>query len=299
MIQTDNLLSPRDLAVAIGASESSLKRWIDRGLLDVSRTAGGHRRVAVSEAIRFVRSRKMPIIQPEILGLPASVGVESRVPKESTGSPNERFSALLQAGHDVGARAHLLNRFMAGETISELADGPIRTSMIEIGEMWHDSVEGILIEHRATEICVELIQELKTLSQPVSPRFRSIGGAIDEDVYKLPPLLASAVLQEHGIQAVNLGPNTPIPVFEIACLCDDLEQRPDLVWMSVNSLPELAMNREAIERFATRCASEGITCVIGGRHAAELDLSHVPSVEVHRSMQEFSTFLERFKAARI
>ncbi|MDC0429595.1 hypothetical protein OAL71_03350, partial [Phycisphaerales bacterium] len=49
------------------------------------------------------------------------------------------------------------------------------------------SVEGILIEHRATEICVELIQELKTLSQPVSPRFRSIGGAIDEDVYKLPP----------------------------------------------------------------------------------------------------------------
>ena len=179
MLQTDNLLSPKDLAVAIGASESSLKRWIDRGLLDVSRTAGGHRRVAVSEAIRFVRSRKMPIIQPEILGLPASVGVESRVPKESTGLPNERFSALLQAGHDVGARAHLLNRFMAGETISELADGPIRTSMIEIGEMWHDSVEGILIEHRATEICVELIQELKTLSQPVSPRFRSIGGAID------------------------------------------------------------------------------------------------------------------------
>jgi methanogenic corrinoid protein MtbC1 len=299
MLTSDNLLSPKDLAVAIGSSESSLKRWIDRGLLRVSRTAGGHRRIAVSEAIRFVRSRKMPIVQPEILGLPASVGVKSRLSLDGARSPNETFSALLRAGHDVGARAHLLNRFLAGETIAELADGPIRTSLIEIGELWHDSVEGILIEHRATEICVELIQELKKLVQPVSAVFRSIGGAIDGDVYKIPPLLASAVIQENGIQAVNLGTNTPIAVFEIACLCDDLEQRPDIVWMSVNCLSELAMNRDAIERFAVRCASEDIAVVIGGRLANELDIDHISSIEINESMQEFSAFLERFKAAII
>lgn len=49
------LLSPRELAQAIGVSESSIKRWIDDGLIGATKTAGGHRRIAGSEAIRFVR----------------------------------------------------------------------------------------------------------------------------------------------------------------------------------------------------------------------------------------------------
>jgi hypothetical protein len=177
----------------------------------------------------------MPIVQPEILGLP--IGGEPKLSLDGNDSPDEVFSALLRAGHEVGAWDHLLHRFLDGETISELADGPIRTSMIEIGELWHTSAEGAFIEHRATKICVELIQELKKLVRPVSSKLRAIGGAIEGDVYKLSSLLASAVLQEHGIQSVNLGTGTPIEVFEIACLCDDIEQRPDIVWMSVNSPP--------------------------------------------------------------
>jgi MerR family transcriptional regulator, light-induced transcriptional regulator len=50
-------LSPKALAAAIGVSESSLKRWADEGRLAAERTAGGHRRIAVAEAVRFVRRR--------------------------------------------------------------------------------------------------------------------------------------------------------------------------------------------------------------------------------------------------
>jgi hypothetical protein len=73
---------------------------------------------------------------------------------------------------------------------------------------------------------------------------------------------------------------------------------PDIVWMSVNSPPESTLNQEAIRRFATRCVSEDVTLAIGGRCAFEIDLDQIPTIEVHRSMQEFSAFLERFKAAR-
>ncbi|HEX9106572.1 MAG TPA: MerR family DNA-binding transcriptional regulator, partial [Longimicrobiales bacterium] len=48
-------LSPRELAEAVGVSESSLKRWADRGVLAVERTAGGHRRIPLGEAVRFIR----------------------------------------------------------------------------------------------------------------------------------------------------------------------------------------------------------------------------------------------------
>ena len=299
MPSTGNLLSPKDLSVAIGVSESSLKRWTDRGLLQVSRTAGGHRRIDRNEAIRFVRARKMPLVRPEVLGLPGSVATTPEIDLTTLENPDEAFLELMRRGHDLGARNHLFQRFLDGETIAALADGPIRESFDRIGELWHHGPEGILIEHRATEICVSLVIELAKMVRNDETGPRAIGGAISGDDYKLPPLLTTAVLQEHGFRAVNLGPNTPIEVFELACFTDDPEQRPDFVWMSVNDFHTDAreVNSRLVE-FARRCADEDLTLVIGGRAVAEIELDRMPSVPVHGSMTEFSTFIERWKAAR-
>ena len=49
------LLTPHDLAEALGVSESSLKRWIDAGRIRASRTEGGHRRVALDDALAFIQ----------------------------------------------------------------------------------------------------------------------------------------------------------------------------------------------------------------------------------------------------
>ncbi|MED5508142.1 MAG: DNA-binding protein, partial [Planctomycetota bacterium] len=59
--------------MAIGMSESSLKRWVDRGLLESTRTAGGHRRIRVKEAVRFIRDRQLVVSAPEKLGLSGPV----------------------------------------------------------------------------------------------------------------------------------------------------------------------------------------------------------------------------------
>ncbi len=299
MPTTGNLLSPKDLSVAIGVSESSLKRWTDRGLLQVSRTAGGHRRIDRNEAIRFVRARRMPVVRPEVLGLPGSVAATPEIDLETLENPNEAFLELMRRGHDLGARNHLLQRFLDGETIAALADGPIRECFDRIGELWHDGPEGILIEHRATEICVSLVLELTKMVRNDDTGPRAIGGAISGDEYKLPPLLTTAVLQEHGFRAVNLGPNTPIEVFELACFTDDAEQRPDLIWMSVNDFPEAdsGLNARFVD-FASRCADENLILVIGGRAVNELDLAAAPNVPVHGSMAEFATFIEGRKRER-
>ncbi|MEM9791075.1 MAG: MerR family DNA-binding transcriptional regulator [Planctomycetota bacterium] len=65
-----NVLSPKEVALAIGVSESSLKRWADAGRIRVRRTAGGHRRIAIQEAIRFARYYGFPVVRPDILYLP-------------------------------------------------------------------------------------------------------------------------------------------------------------------------------------------------------------------------------------
>ena len=79
----DEYLSPRQLASALGLSESTLKRWIDRGHITVHKTLGGHRRIALPDAVAFIRKEGMPILDSGVLGLP-----------ENATSP------MVQGGHD-------------------------------------------------------------------------------------------------------------------------------------------------------------------------------------------------------
>ncbi len=46
------LLTPKQVARAIQVSESSIKRWCDRGTIPAEYTAGGHRRIPLAELVR-------------------------------------------------------------------------------------------------------------------------------------------------------------------------------------------------------------------------------------------------------
>ncbi len=52
--KSEELLRPRDAAVALGISYASLKQWIYKGKLRTMQTAGGHHRIPLSEIDRFL-----------------------------------------------------------------------------------------------------------------------------------------------------------------------------------------------------------------------------------------------------
>jgi molybdopterin-binding protein len=53
-MQSDELLSPRDAARALGISYPTLKQWIYKKKLHSVQTAGGHHRIPSSEIDRFL-----------------------------------------------------------------------------------------------------------------------------------------------------------------------------------------------------------------------------------------------------
>ena len=55
-------ISPKEFAAAIGSSESSLKRWLDQGVIPCTKTPGGHRRIEVNEAIKYVRASDLTLV---------------------------------------------------------------------------------------------------------------------------------------------------------------------------------------------------------------------------------------------
>src|SRR3954471_9889391 len=153
-----SLLTPKDLADAVGVSESSMRRWIDRGQVKLIRTAGGHRRIELAEAVRFIRKTGVPVVRADILGVTDLHGAATSKRDES----DQLFDALL-AGNRTLARSLAVSWHLSGKTLAALFDGPFRAALDRLGELWLRDRRGILIEHCATDICIEIIHHLREL----------------------------------------------------------------------------------------------------------------------------------------
>lgn len=295
-------ISPKDFADAIGVSESSVKRWVDQGSLVATRTAGGHRRIPREEAMRWLRENRVQLVRPDRLGLPENTLSVAR--GSSIQVAAERFYQDLLDGRSSEARGVAAGLFVSGHSVAVIADEVIRPAMARIGTLWEHGEEGIYVEHRATDICVHVVKELRGLlpdhepdpdagaGDAGAPARREIerapvavGGAPSGDPYLIAPMLAAVTLMEAGFRTVNLGPETPLRVLELAV------ERLDagMVFLSSGVTPSDRFARE-LTTFCERMDARGIVCAIGGRHVEELGLPVVPNVFIGRTLGELSAF---------
>ena len=283
-VQMNRLVSPRDLAQAIGMSESSLKRWADRGLLKVTRTAGGHRRIRIKDALSFVRTKRINILAPDAIGLPVG-NAQLDLDEAKFKTTYEK----LVAGYQDDVWQMLIGRFLEGASISQLGDGPIKSALKEIGAKWGHEADAIFIEHRATDICLQVVQQMRVLASTDNKTFRATGGAVENDPYLLPSMLVASIIVEHGGDATNLGPNTPIDVLRIDSIQRPPETRPELVWISASIIKDPVKLSSQIMSFARECGDLGIQVAVGGRDIGQLSIDNLPNLSLHSSLAGFES----------
>jgi len=276
------VLSPKELALAIGASESSVKRWVDDGVVQAERTAGGHRRISRQEAIRFIRRSGFAVARADLLGLPAEVALTH----SGAESIDERLFSLLSRGAGREARSLILGRYLEGADVAEIADGPIRGAMDRLGELWQHSADGIFIEHRATDICVMAINQLRAFIEVPDNAPAAVGGAPEGDLYTLPSLIASAALAGECIRAINLGPQTPIDSLLRAARHHEAR----LIWLSVSTAANHRRLAADVADLAARAGDAGVSVVLGGRGVRALRLPRTANLHVGASMRELIAF---------
>lgn len=255
-------LSTSEFAKALGVSDSSVRRLADAGELEIHRTRGGHRRIPVSEAVRYIRDTHTPVQKPELLGL------EIAPQQVDTESAAARMLKVLEEGHASAVIALMQWLYASGMSVAELCDGPIASAMSQIGERWPHDKRAIFIEHRATILCCRALNQLRlSIPEPDEDAPKAIGAAMSGDMYLMPTLIASLVLYEAGFNEINLGPNTPLDV-----LADSVvDESPTLVWLSIAEPFRSKSQLAEVIKLADVVKSHQSTFVIGGRCTSDLD----------------------------
>ena len=284
-------LSPRALGEAIGVSQSSLKRWADRGLLEVHRTAGGHRRIEVREALRFIREAGFTVIRPELLGLEGAELAASL--EEGLDSAVDRFRRALTAGDEDIARSVILGLFAEGRPLSLIFDEVFRPALAAIGLLWLDDPHGITIEHRATDICAHVIGDLRGRIAPKEGRRIAIGGAPSGDPYHLPSAMIATALAAEGYRPMNLGPNFPVHGLAEAAAREEAR----LVWLSVTAAPAVGELRDGILDLVDQLHPREIPVIAGGAALGALELPELAGLHVGRSMADLVAIAREIGAA--
>jgi excisionase family DNA binding protein len=250
----------RQTATLLGVSESSVKRWVDRGRLHADRTAGGHRRIPLPELVRFAREEGVPLARPEMLGLgPAAAGHSQGHPEGNA----EGFRQALMEGAAVRAQTLVLREYLEGRSVAQVVDGVMAPALRSVGVLWECREDGIFLEHRAVTICEEALEALRRILPPVPGAApRAVGGGPEGDPYTLPSTLAATVLRAEGWLPVNLGPFTPVGVLVQAAV----RERADLVWLAVSASKEPEAVLDLIRRLAGGLGEAGWAAplVLGG-----------------------------------
>jgi excisionase family DNA binding protein len=270
-------------AQALGVSVSTVKRWVDEGVLPAHRTAGGHRKLLRAEVLALARQGAMPRGDLAVLGSPRSHTADASLEPVAAAL----LDALLR-GQAAETTAVIRHAYKSGVAIETLADEVIAPVMAKVGHDWETTRIDIWQEHRGTQLCAAALYDLKDELQVRAERNRpvAVGGAPEGDPYLLGTLLAQLVLLDAGWEAVQLGSNTPLPSLTKAI--EDLSPR--LVWLSVSYLCDAAEFIDSYRSFYRVAEQRGVAVAIGGRALAEDIRTAVPYTTYGDGLSHLAAF---------
>lgn len=256
-------ISTAQVSRALGVSVTTVKRWVDDGVLPAHKTPGGHRKLLLQDVLRLIRDGKLPQANMSTL---MPMGTETKLDLQAI---QVQLDEAIRANDSGQIRSLILGGYQSGHSIEVLADVVIAPTLRRIGHDWERDIISVMHEHRISQAFVSALYQLTAhLRGHVEPnRPVALGGSPEFDHYILPTLLAKMTLLDTGWNAINVGPNTPFSAFVTAM--DEL--KPQLIWLSVSHLADPDLFTEQYRTFYKIAESRGIPVALGGQ-ALNLEL---------------------------
>ena len=250
------------VADALGVGVTTVKRWVDDGLLPAYRTAGGHRKILAADVLRLTNRVHLPRADLSLFtAVPPRAG---RPTPDDLGA--RLFDALRTADAD-GARTLLTRAYLAGWPVERLADEAVGPALTRVGDEWASGRMDVYEEHRIGQLCLAALHDLRGRLAPTAGRDRplAVGGCPEGDPTQTATFLAQMTLEEAGWRAVNVGPNTPAESFWKAIR----DLRPKLLWVSCTHLSEPERFLAEYPAVWAEAEKAGTAVAVGGRALTE------------------------------
>lgn len=219
--------TPKDLARAVAASESSIKRWIDQGKLPASKTAGGHRRIALADAFRFIRETGQQLVDPSALGLTSAEAIDFT----NAESVRSEYLRALETGQEPITTSLVSHLHLLDKRIADICDDPMHASFLDIRSRCSHPSEECVVLHRSFANTIRAGQRLRDLEEvPPVDGEKALLADIGYEIDGLPTHLAEVVLTSLGMRCTQMGANVPGEVLTGAIT----RVRPALLWISAS-----------------------------------------------------------------
>jgi methanogenic corrinoid protein MtbC1 len=255
-------LTPKQVALAIGASEASLKRWCDKGLVPSVRTLGGHRRLPLSGVVEFLRKSGQPLVRPELLGLPSTTGKGNPTIERARAGMRE----ALEAGDEEQLARVTFDLYLAGHRAADICDRPLAEALHDLGTRWQHGEVEVYEERRGIEVCLRVLHRFRRMLPAIDPAAPlAIGATLEGDAYSVPTCMVELTLREGGWRAESYG--TGHPPETIAAALETV--RPRLLWLSVSTFPSREIFLASYARVQAKAEELGIALAVGGRALGE------------------------------
>lgn len=259
----DENFTPRQVATALQVSESSVKRWCDRGVIRTDRTVGGHRRIPLEFLLEFLETTNRHVVQP------GAIGLDQPHEKDRINDPGAlnreslqaRFETALIAGDESTCRKILSAWYALHGGIANVSDELLSPTFRSIGEKWTNGKIEIYEERRACDICYRLLHELRRLlpeTQGFAPL--AMGGTASGDGTQLPSQVIEIVFREYGWRTIGLGSNIPFS----SMLSAARRHMPKIFWLSTTHIENTEVFLNEYAQFA-KSLPKGIMLLVGGR----------------------------------
>lgn len=282
-------LTPRTVSRALHVSESSIKRWCDKGVIPTQYTAGGHRRIPMSGLLEFLRNSKQELVHPDVIGLPSGTGRSSQTVERST----ERLVEALMDGNEELCRQITIDLYLAEHSISLICDHIFAAAFEKIGNLWLCGDAEVYQERRSCEIALRVLYGMESLIPPPPKDCPiAIGGAVEGDQYSLATTMAELVLRDAKWNAMSLGDDLPLDTFGAAIK----QKRPKLLWMSCSHLRSVPDFLTGYHRLYDEFGLD-VAFVVGGRALTDEIRQQMKYAAFCDNMQHLEAFAQTIRVA--
>jgi len=193
--------TPKQIAQMLNVNESTIKRWVDKGLLNAYITSGGHRRIYQEDLLAFKKASNHNKKHSYTLR-------KSRLHTHFKEPWMEYYNLLLENYHKE-AKAIIVNEFLRNISIVEVIQKIIFPTLEHVGSEWITGNIEIHDEHRISfHIREQLIALYQLIPEPKNGK-KVILACISGDWHEIPLQTSALILKSYGYEPIILGVNAP------------------------------------------------------------------------------------------